>query len=60
VVVDAPLPLARAEYPDIRDLGDRTVGIGHVYARGTASEVEIGSPHARVPEDALDAVELRE
>ena len=66
----------QAEYPDISDLGDRTVAIGHVYARGTASEVEIESPHATVvefkngkgirirtfldPEDALDAVGLSE
>jgi ketosteroid isomerase-like protein len=40
----------RAEYPDIRDLGDRTVGIGHVYGRGKASGVEIESPHATVVE----------
>ena len=40
----------QAEYPDIRDLGDRTVAIGHFHARGTASEVEIESPHATVVE----------
>ena len=39
-----------AEYPDIRDLGDRTVAIGRVRARGSASEVEIESPHATVAE----------
>jgi ketosteroid isomerase-like protein len=66
----------RAEYPDIRDLGDRTVAIGHFHARGTASEVAIESPHATVvefkngkgirirtfldPKDALDAAGLRE
>jgi ketosteroid isomerase-like protein len=40
----------RAEYPEIRDLGDRTVAIGHVRARGTASEAEIESAHATVVE----------
>ena len=66
----------QADYPDIRDLGDRTVAIGHVYGRGTASEVEIESPHATVvefkngkgirirtfldPKDALEAAGLRE
>ena len=66
----------QAEYPDIRDLDDRTVAIGHFHARGTASEVEIESPHATVvefkdgkgirirtfldPNDALEAVGLRE
>ena len=64
----------QAEYPDVRDLGDRTVAIGHVYARGTASEVEIESAHATVvefkngkgiriqtfldPKDAFEAVGL--
>jgi ketosteroid isomerase-like protein len=66
----------QAEYPDIRDLDDRTVAIGHFHARGTASEVEIESPHATVvefkngkgirirtfldPKDALEAAGLRE
>ena len=66
----------QAEYPDIRDLDDRTVAIGHFHARGTASEVEIESPHATVvefkngkgirirtfldPKDALEAAVLRE
>ena len=40
----------QAEYPDIRDLGDRTVAIGRVRARGTASEAEIESPHGTVAE----------
>ena len=66
----------QAEYPDIRDLDDRTVAIGHFHARGTASAVDIESPHATVaefkngkgirirtflnPKDALEAVGLRE
>ena len=66
----------QAEYPDIRGLDDRTVAIGHFHARGTASEVEIESPHATVaefkngkgirirtfldPNDALKVVGLRE
>jgi ketosteroid isomerase-like protein len=40
----------QAEYPDIRDLGDRTVAIGVIRGRGTASEAEIESPHATVVE----------
>ena len=40
----------QAEYPDIRDLGDRTVAIGSVRARGTGSEAEIESPHGTVVE----------
>ena len=39
-----------ADYPEIRDLGDRTVAIGRVRARGTASEAEIESPHGMVVE----------
>jgi ketosteroid isomerase-like protein len=39
-----------AEYPEIRDLDDRTVAIGNVRARGIASEAEIESPHATVVE----------
>src|SRR3954466_7370012 len=35
----------QAEYAEVRDLGDRTVAIGRVRARGTASEAEIESPH---------------
>ena len=65
-----------ADYQKILDLGDRTVAIGHVYARGTASEVEIESPHATVvefkngkgirirtyldPKEALEAAGLQE
>ena len=65
-----------AEYPDIRDLGDRTVAIGRIRARGTASEAELESPHGTVvefkngkatqvrtyldPKDALEATGLRE
>jgi ketosteroid isomerase-like protein len=64
----------QAKYPDIRDLGDRTVAIGHVRGRGTASEVEIQTRHATVvefkngkgfrirtyldPEEAVEAVGL--
>ena len=66
----------QAEYPDIRDLGERTVAIGRVRARGTASEAEIESPHGTVvefkngkgirirtyldPKEALEAAGLRE
>ena len=39
-----------ADYPEIRDLGDTTVAIGHVRARGRASEAEIESPHGTVTE----------
>ena len=66
----------QAEYPEIRDLGDRTIAIGRVRARGAASEAEIESPHGTVvefkngkgirirtyldPNEALDAVGLSE
>jgi len=65
-----------ADYPDVWDLGDRTVAIGVVRGRGAASEAEIESPHGTVvefkngkgirirtyldPEDALKAAGLRE
>ena len=39
-----------ADYPEIRDLGDRTVAIGRVRGRGTGSEAEIESPHGTVAE----------
>jgi len=39
-----------ADYQEILDLGDRTVGIGVVRGRGTASEAEIESPHGTVVE----------
>jgi ketosteroid isomerase-like protein len=39
-----------ADYPDIRDLGDRVVAIGVVRGRGSASEAEIESPHGTVAE----------
>jgi ketosteroid isomerase-like protein len=38
------------EYSEIQDLGERTVAIGRIRARGTASEVEIESPHGTVVE----------
>jgi ketosteroid isomerase-like protein len=66
----------QAEYPEIRDLGDRTVAIGRVRGRGTASKAEIESPHATVvefkngkairvrtyldPDEALEAAGLSE
>src|SRR5215212_478051 len=65
-----------ADYPEIRDLGDRVVAIGHVRARGRASEAAIQSPHGTVvefkdgkgfrirtyldPKEALEAVGLSE
>ncbi len=39
---------SRLEYPEIRDLGDRIVGIGRVCARGRESGAETESPHASV------------
>jgi ketosteroid isomerase-like protein len=66
----------QAEYPEIRDLGDRTVAIGRVRARGAASEAQIESPHGTVtdfkdgkairvrtyldPNEALEAAGLSE
>src|SRR5436190_24008437 len=38
------------EYPEIRDLGDRAVAIGHVRGRGRGSGAEIESPHGAVAE----------
>ena len=65
-----------ADYPEIRDLGDKTVAIGVVRGRGTASDAEIESPHGTVaefkdgkgirirtyldPNEALEAVGLPE
>lgn len=64
------------EFPEIRDLGDRIVAIGHLRNRGQASGVEIESPLAYVidvkdgkairvrtyldPKQALEAAGLRE
>jgi ketosteroid isomerase-like protein len=39
-----------AEYAEIRDLGDRTVAIGHVRGLGRGSGAEIESPHSTVVE----------
>jgi ketosteroid isomerase-like protein len=39
-----------ADYPEIRDLVDRTVAIGRIRARGRASEAELESPHGTVVE----------
>jgi ketosteroid isomerase-like protein len=65
-----------AEYPEIRDLGDRMVAIGRASARGKESEAEVEWPLAIVvefkngrglrirayldPKEALEAVGLRE
>jgi ketosteroid isomerase-like protein len=38
------------DYPEIRDLGDRTVALGVIHGRGRASEAEIESPHGAVAE----------
>ena len=40
----------KAEYSEIRDLGDRVVGIGHFSIRGTASGAEIDSPISTLTE----------
>ena len=66
----------QAEYPEVRDLGDRTVAIGHVRGRGRGSGAEIESPHGVVvefkngkairvrtyldPQEALEAAGLSE
>jgi|SRR5204863_4295111 len=39
-----------ADYPEIRDLGDRMVAIGQVRGRGRVSGAEIESPHGTVVE----------
>jgi ketosteroid isomerase-like protein len=41
---DEAFPETRYEYSQIRDLGDRVVGIGHLWARGKTSGVETDSP----------------
>ena len=40
------------EYSEIRDLGERTVAIGRIRVRGSASEAETESPHGTVVEFA--------
>ena len=65
-----------AEYSEIRDLGDRVVGIGHIRTRGTASGAATEAPFPRIsdfkngksvrvrtyrdPQDALEAAGLSE
>ena len=65
-----------AEYPEIRDLGDRVVGIGRISMRGKGSGAETESPIGTVvdfkngkairvrtyldPKDALEAAGLSE
>jgi ketosteroid isomerase-like protein len=67
---------AHLEYSEIRDLGDRTIGIGRIRVRGRESGAEAESPHAVVadfrngkaicirtyldPKDALEAAGLSE
>jgi ketosteroid isomerase-like protein len=48
--IDEALADTRLELPEIRDLGDRTVAIGRLHARGTASGAETESPFAIVTE----------
>jgi ketosteroid isomerase-like protein len=64
------------EYPEIRDLGDRVLGIGRIRTRGRKSGAETESPHATVvdfkdgkairirayldPKEALEAAAPRE
>jgi ketosteroid isomerase-like protein len=64
------------EYPEIRDLGDRIVGIGRIRARGSESGADTGSPYVSVVDfkngkatltrayldlkEALEAVGLKE
>jgi ketosteroid isomerase-like protein len=40
----------QADYPEIRDLGDRVIGFGQVRGRGRGSGAEIKSPHGTVVE----------
>jgi ketosteroid isomerase-like protein len=42
--IDEAIADIRLELPEIRDLGDRTVAIGRIRARGKASGAEIESP----------------
>ena len=74
--LDEALDEWHAEFPEIRDLGDRIVAIGHVRTRGRGSGAETESPLASVcdikngkairvrtyldPEEALEAAGLSE
>jgi ketosteroid isomerase-like protein len=48
--IDEALADTRLELPEIRDLGDRTVAIGQLGARGKASGAETESPFGIVTE----------
>jgi ketosteroid isomerase-like protein len=74
--LDGAFAEIRADYPDIRDLGDLILAIGSIQARGRESGAEIKSSAASVidfrdgkairvrtyldPEEALEAAGLRE
>ena len=74
--LDEALDEWHAEFPQVRDLGDRIVAIGHVRTRGRGSGAETESPLASVselkdgkatrvrtyldPQEALEAAGLRE
>ncbi len=46
------------EYPEIRDLGDRVIGIGHMRTRSRESGAETEAPHATVV-DVKDGKAIR-
>jgi ketosteroid isomerase-like protein len=46
------------EYPEIRDLGDRVIGIGHMRTRARESGAETEAPHATVV-DVKDGKAIR-
>jgi len=48
--IDEAIADIRLELPEIRDLGDRTVAIGRIRARGNVSGAEIESPFGCVVE----------
>jgi ketosteroid isomerase-like protein len=74
--LDEVLDEWHAEFPEIQDLGDRTIAIGHVRTRGRGSGAETESPIACVtdyedgkatrvrtyldPKEALEAAGLSE
>jgi ketosteroid isomerase-like protein len=48
--IDETIADIRLELPEVRDLGDRTVAIGRIGARGSASGAEVEAPFGCVVE----------
>jgi ketosteroid isomerase-like protein len=50
---------AEVEYSEIRDLGDRVLGIGHMRIRGRGSGAETDSPFAHLTDFSPDGKAIR-